>query len=44
MIEAGRSYVLEFPNFTTGICDELIARVRTLVGVDQVRVETLTFQ
>ncbi len=44
MIEAGRSYVLEFPNFTTGVCDELVTRVRSLVGVDQVRVETLTFQ
>jgi DNA polymerase-3 subunit alpha len=44
MIEAGRSYVLEFPNFTTGVCDELLSRVRLLVGVDQVRLETLTFQ
>ncbi len=44
MIEAGRSYVLEFPNYTTGVCEDLLGRLRLLVGGDNVRLEKLTFQ
>jgi DNA polymerase-3 subunit alpha len=44
MIEAGRSYVLEFPNYTTGVCEDLLGRLRLLVGGDNVRLERLTFQ
>ncbi len=42
--ERGRGYQIEFPNFTTGLNPELIGRLKRLVGADNVRVETLTFQ
>lgn len=42
VFERGRGYLVEFPNFTTGLCPELVARLGDLVGADNVRVETLT--
>jgi len=42
--ERGRSYQVEFPNFTTGINPELLVRLQRLVGAENVRVEQLTFQ
>ena len=42
IFERGRGYRVEFPNFTTGLCPELLARLQALVGVEQVRVEPLT--
>lgn len=42
--EKGRGYLVEFPNFTTGACPELINRLRLLVGAENVRVEPLMFQ
>jgi DNA polymerase-3 subunit alpha len=42
--ERGRGYLLEFPNFTAGICSEMLARVRPLVGPDNIRIEVITFQ
>jgi DNA polymerase-3 subunit alpha len=44
VFERGRGYLVEFPNFTTGLCPELISRLRLLVGADQVRIEPITFQ
>jgi DNA polymerase-3 subunit alpha len=44
MVEAGRSYVLEFPNFTTKVCDPLLGRLRDLVGEEHVKVDVLTLQ
>jgi DNA polymerase-3 subunit alpha len=44
VFERGRGYLLEFPNFTAGVCDELLDRLRALVGNDNVRVERITFQ
>jgi hypothetical protein len=44
VFERGRGYLLEFPNFTAGVCDELLERLRGLVGSDNVRVERITFQ
>jgi len=40
--ERGRSFQIEFPNFTTGINPELLGRLQRLVGGDNVRVEDLT--
>jgi DNA polymerase-3 subunit alpha len=40
--ERNRGYRIEFPNFTTSVCSELIGRLNTLVGVDNVVVEKLT--
>ena len=43
LFERGRGYLLEFPNFTAGVCPELINRLTALVGTDNVRVEAITF-
>ena len=42
--ERGRGYLVEFPNFTTGYCPELISKLNLLVGPENVRVEPITFQ
>lgn len=44
VFERGRGYLVEFPNFTTGVTPELIAKLQLLVGQDNVRVEPITFQ
>lgn len=44
VFERGRGYLVEFPNFTTGLCAELVAKLNLLVGSENVRVETITFQ
>jgi DNA polymerase-3 subunit alpha len=44
VFERGHGYLVEFPNFTTGLCPELISRLRLLVGTDLVRIEPITFQ
>jgi len=44
VFERSRGYLLEFPNFTTGVCQELLSRLQFLVGPDNVRVEPITFQ
>ncbi len=43
VFEKGRSYLLEFPNFTTGITQELLDRLHGLVGVENIRVDVITF-
>jgi DNA polymerase-3 subunit alpha len=42
--EKGRGYLVEFPNFSTGVCPELVSRLSLLVGPENVRVEPITFQ
>jgi DNA polymerase III subunit alpha len=44
VFERGRGYLLEFPNFTAGICNEMLARIRPLVGVENIRIDVITFQ
>ncbi|HEX7976031.1 MAG TPA: hypothetical protein VF498_16600, partial [Anaerolineales bacterium] len=44
VFERGRGYLLEFPNSTAGYCQDLMQRLTALVGVDNVRVELITFQ
>lgn len=44
VFERSRGYLVEFPNFTTGVCPELITKLKLLVGVENVRVEPITFQ
>ncbi|MCI0521112.1 MAG: DNA polymerase III subunit alpha [Chloroflexi bacterium] len=44
VFEKGRGYLVEFPNFTTGYCPELQARLAALVGAENVRIEPITFQ
>ncbi len=43
VFEKGRGYLLEFPNFTTGITQELLDRLHGLVGVENIRVDLITF-
>jgi DNA polymerase-3 subunit alpha len=44
IFENGHGHLLEFPNLTTGLCPELISRLKSMVGAENVRVETITFQ
>ncbi len=44
VFERGRGYLLEFPNYTAGVCPELLQRLTSLVGADYVKVEPITFQ
>lgn len=44
IIERNRTHLLEFPNYTTLICQELLDRVKFLVGAENFRVESITFQ
>lgn len=44
VFERGRGYLIEFPNFTTGLCPELMARLKTFIPNDQLRIESITFQ
>jgi DNA polymerase-3 subunit alpha len=42
--ERGHSYLMEFPNFTCGVCQELVARLANLTGRENILIETITFQ
>jgi DNA polymerase-3 subunit alpha len=42
--ERGHGYQIEFPNFTTGICPELLNRMNRIVGSENLRIEALKFQ
>lgn len=44
VFERGRGYILEFPNYTTGICTEMLSRIRILIGGDNFRVEVIKIQ
>ena len=44
VFERGRGYLLEFPNFTAGVTPELVERLSQLLGAENIRLETLTFQ
>ncbi len=44
VFERGRGYLLEFPNFTAGLNPELLDRLRSLVGSENLRLEPITFQ
>jgi hypothetical protein len=43
VFERGRSYLLEFPNSSTHICQELLDRLYALVGVENTRIDPITF-
>jgi DNA polymerase-3 subunit alpha len=44
VIEGHRGYLLEFPNDSTGDCEELRTRLMETAGVDNIRIEPITFQ
>ena len=44
VFERGRGYLLEFPNDSAGINPELVQRLSSLIGSENVRIEPITFQ
>jgi hypothetical protein len=44
VFERGHGYLVEFPNFTVGICKELLDKLTHLVGSENIRVESILFQ
>jgi hypothetical protein len=44
MFEKNLGYLVEFPNFTTRHCPELLSRLKLLVGSDNVRSDPILFQ
>ncbi len=43
VFEHGRGYLIEFPNFTTRLCPDLINRLKAFVPTEQLRIEPITF-
>ncbi len=43
VFEKERGYLLEFPNFTTNLCNDLLSRLKLLVGGENVKTEKITF-
>jgi DNA polymerase-3 subunit alpha len=44
VFERGRGYLIEFPNFTTNLCPELLTRLKGFIPSEQLRIEPITFQ
>ncbi len=44
VFERGRGYLIEFPNFSTGLCPELVGRMQNLLGAENIRIDPLVFQ
>jgi DNA polymerase-3 subunit alpha len=44
VFERGRGYLIEFPNFTTGLCPDLLNRLRAFIPAEQLRIDAITFQ
>jgi DNA polymerase-3 subunit alpha len=44
VFERGHGYQIEFPNFTTQLCPDLLTRLKAFIPADQLRVEKITFQ
>ncbi len=43
LFEGERSFLIEFPNYTTRICDELLSRLYEFLPQDSLRVESLAY-
>ncbi len=44
VFERGRGYLLEFPNCTVSVCNELLDRLSVMVGLENYRIEPIMFQ
>ena len=42
--EDGRGHLIDFPNDTTRVCPEMLARLRNLMGEESWRIDEITFQ
>jgi DNA polymerase-3 subunit alpha len=44
IFEEGRGHLIEFPNDTTHLCDELMTRIKDAVGEENLRLEPILYQ
>jgi hypothetical protein len=44
IFEAGKGHLIDFPNDTTRLCPEMLARLLKLMGEESWRIEEITFQ
>ena len=44
LFEKGNGYLVEFPNHTVGLCDDMLSRLRDLAGNENIVIEKITFQ
>lgn len=44
MFESGRGFLIEFPNYAISICDDMLERLKFLVGEENFNIEKITFQ
>ena len=44
IFENGSGYLIDFPNDTTRVCNEMLERLKKLTGEENWRVEEITFQ
>ena len=44
IFEEGRGHLIEFPNDTTHLCDDLMTRIKDTVGEDNLRIEPILYQ
>jgi len=44
IFENGRGHLIEFPNDTTHLCAELLDKLKGMVGEENIRVESITYQ
>jgi len=44
IFEGGKGHLIDFPNDTTRVCPEMLARLKKLMGEESWRVEEITFQ
>jgi DNA polymerase-3 subunit alpha len=44
VFERGHGYLIEFPNFTTQLCPDLLNRLKSFIPADQVRVDKIRIQ
>jgi hypothetical protein len=42
--EGGKGHLLDFPNDTTRVCPDMLARLKNLIGEESWRIEEITFQ
>ncbi len=44
IFEGGKGHLIDFPNDTTRVCPEVLARLKKLMGEESWRIEEITFQ
>ena len=44
IFESGKGHLIDFPNDTTRVCPEVLARLKKLMGEESWRIEEITFQ